>query len=143
MLSRQVELQVHADEIQDAGTVGAARWQVEFVVRDSGIGITADQLEQVFEPFSQADNSITRRFGGTGLGLTISRRLARAMQGDLTVNSALGIGSVFCLRVPMAQAREQDLPGMVAGPVPGRARVSGPLRLLLVEDDHSLGEAVT
>jgi two-component system, sensor histidine kinase len=131
----QIELQVHADALQDAGTVGPARWQVEFVVRDSGIGITADQLEQVFEPFTQADNSITRRFGGTGLGLTISRRLARAMQGDLTVNSALGIGSVFCLRVPMAQAREQDLPGMVAGPVPGRARVSGPLRLLLVEDN--------
>ena len=131
----QVELQVHADALQEAGTVGAARWQVEFVVRDSGIGITADQLEQVFEPFSQADNSITRRFGGTGLGLTISRRLARAMQGDLTMNSALGIGSVFCLRVPLAQASEQDLPGMVAGPVPGRARVSRPLRLLLVEDN--------
>ena len=131
----QVELQVHADAFQDAGTVGAAQWQVEFVVRDSGIGIAADQLQKVFEPFSQADNSITRRFGGTGLGLTISRKLARTMQGDLTVNSALGIGSAFCLRLRLPQAREQDLPGMVPAPVPGRARVSGPLRLLLVEDN--------
>lgn len=131
----QIELQVHADDFHDADEPQTACYQVEFVVRDSGMGIAADKLHEVFEPFSQADNSITRRFGGTGLGLTISRRLARAMQGDLTLNSALGIGSVFCLRVPLAQAREQDLPGMVAGSPPRRTQQVQALRLLLVEDN--------
>jgi CheY-like chemotaxis protein/HPt (histidine-containing phosphotransfer) domain-containing protein/anti-sigma regulatory factor (Ser/Thr protein kinase) len=64
-------------------------------VHDSGIGIPADKLESIFEPFTQAESSTTRRFGGTGLGLTISRNFARALGGDITVTSELGKGSVF------------------------------------------------
>ena len=64
-------------------------------VHDSGIGMAADRLESMFEPFVQADASITRRFGGTGLGLTISRKFARAMGGDLKAASQLGVGSVM------------------------------------------------
>ena len=64
-------------------------------VQDTGVGIPADKLESVFEPFTQAESSTTRRFGGTGLGLTISRRFARAMGGDITVSSVLGQGSTF------------------------------------------------
>jgi PAS domain S-box-containing protein len=64
-------------------------------VHDSGIGIPPDKRESIFEPFTQAESSTTRRFGGTGLGLTISRNFARALGGDITVTSQLGKGSVF------------------------------------------------
>jgi PAS domain S-box-containing protein len=64
-------------------------------VQDSGIGIAADKLESVFEPFVQAEASTTRRFGGTGLGLTISRGFARAMGGDISARSVLGQGTTF------------------------------------------------
>jgi len=66
-------------------------------VHDSGIGIDPDRLESMFEPFVQADASITRRFGGTGLGLAISRKFARAMGGDIKAASQLGVGSVMTL----------------------------------------------
>ncbi|HET6786387.1 MAG TPA: ATP-binding protein, partial [Aquabacterium sp.] len=64
-------------------------------VSDTGVGIPADKFTSVFEPFVQAESSTNRRFGGTGLGLTISRRFARAMGGDITVTSELGRGSTF------------------------------------------------
>lgn len=72
---------------------------LEFEVRDSGIGMTAGQIEKVFLPFSQAEPGTTRRFGGTGLGLTISRHLCGLMGGTLEARSALGSGSVFTARI--------------------------------------------
>ena len=69
-------------------------------VIDSGIGISAEGLARIFDPFSQADNSITRRFGGTGLGLSISRRLAEALGGSLSVTSQEGQGSTFRVAIP-------------------------------------------
>jgi PAS domain S-box-containing protein len=74
-------------------------------VRDTGIGMTPDQLESVFAPFVQADSGATRTRGGTGLGLTISRRLARLMGGDLTVESEAGEGSCFTLWLPGEAAK--------------------------------------
>lgn len=73
-----------------------------FLVRDSGIGIPADKQNAIFEAFSQADNSTTRRYGGTGLGLTISARLVAAMGGELTVSSEPGKGSEFSFVLPLA-----------------------------------------
>ena len=74
---------------------------VQFSVRDSGVGIAPDKLDDIFKNFTQADGSTTREFGGTGLGLTISRKLAQLMGGDLEVISTLGKGSVFTFVLPM------------------------------------------
>ena len=76
-----------------------------FAVNDTGIGIPEDKLEHVFEEFSQADSSTTRDYGGTGLGLTISRRFCQMLGGDMTVSSELGVGSTFTIRLPA------ELPG--------------------------------
>ncbi|WP_292083011.1 MULTISPECIES: ATP-binding protein [unclassified Brevundimonas] len=71
----------------------------EFSVADSGSGISREDLERLFQPFTQVDNSSTRKFGGTGLGLTIARRMAQIMGGDITVSSRLGEGSTFTLSI--------------------------------------------
>lgn len=70
-----------------------------FDVVDTGIGIPTERIEQIFDPFTQADSSVTRHFGGTGLGLAISRRLAQALGGDIRVASELGKGSVFSVTI--------------------------------------------
>ena len=72
-------------------------------VEDTGIGIPADRIHMLFEKFSQADESTTRRFGGTGLGLSICRELARAMGGDISLESVVGAGSTFIFRLPIAR----------------------------------------
>ena len=71
----------------------------EFSVKDSGSGISRDDLERLFQPFTQVDNSSTRKFGGTGLGLTIAQRMAHIMGGDIAVTSRLGEGSTFTLSI--------------------------------------------
>src|SRR5204863_8236465 len=82
------------------------RWQVEVDVRDTGIGIAADRIGRLFQSFTQADASISRRYGGTGLGLAISRRLAEAMDGDLSAESSglPGEGATFHLVVRLDAA---------------------------------------
>ena len=84
-----------------AATPQHGRW-LRFRVRDTGIGVEAAQLERIFEPFVQAESSTVRRFGGTGLGLTICRRLARAMGGDLVAESAgVGHGTTLVFTIPL------------------------------------------
>jgi signal transduction histidine kinase/CheY-like chemotaxis protein len=98
-----------------------------FSVRDTGIGIAAEGQARLFKPFSQVDDSHTRRFGGTGLGLALSQQLARAMQGSLTVESTPGQGSVFTLRLPCS---ESSLPVEPLAPLPAASSISG-LRLAM------------
>ena len=77
-------------------------------VQDTGIGMTAQQMEGLFEPFRQADSSITRRFGGTGLGLVIARQLAQAMGGETGVHSEPGRGSTFWFTARLQRAPAKD-----------------------------------
>ncbi|MBP8252774.1 MAG: hypothetical protein KAX40_10445 [Herpetosiphon sp.] len=75
--------------------------RVWFTVKDTGIGMTPQQMQRLFQPFVQADSSTTRRFGGSGLGLTIARQLCRLMGGDITVESELSVGTTFSIYVPL------------------------------------------
>ncbi len=113
---------------------------LRFDVSDTGIGMAPDQLTRLFRPFSQADDSTTRRFGGTGLGLTISKRLARLLGGDIRVSSIERRGSTFTLTInpgplvdaPMMQWRAEERPSIAEAPTnPGVALHA---RILLAED---------
>jgi len=88
--------------------------RMRFSVKDTGVGIPTSRLEAVFESFTQSDASTTRKFGGTGLGLTISRQLARLMGGDISVTSRLGLGSEFIVELPIAMAENQPPASAVA-----------------------------
>jgi signal transduction histidine kinase len=88
-----------------ASAIGDGRWTY-LTVEDTGIGIPEDRIESIFQPFTQVESGYTRTHGGTGLGLTISRRLARLMGGDLTVASRQGEGSRFTLWLPAPASRE-------------------------------------
>ena len=102
---------------------------LRLVVIDTGIGMTADEIDRLFVPFNQADVSTTRRFGGTGLGLAICKRLVEMMHGRIDVTSAAGVGTTFEVTVeaPACDAVPQREPHVSAGLRPG-------LRVLLAED---------
>jgi len=102
-------------------------------VRDSGIGIPADSLERMFDAFQQADSSISRRYGGTGLGLPIARTLAERMGGTLRAQSVEGQGSVFTLEIPLALSRQS--PPTLAPRAPGGGNDGEGRNVLLVEDN--------
>ena len=90
-----------AGEIRLTVQYDANLQQLKFMVKDSGIGINTEQMEHIFKPFKQADSSTSRRFGGTGLGLSLSRQLATLLGGQLSVSSEIGQGSIFtfCLNL--------------------------------------------
>jgi signal transduction histidine kinase/CheY-like chemotaxis protein/HPt (histidine-containing phosphotransfer) domain-containing protein len=136
------EVRVHAATVP----LGGGNVRVTIAVSDTGIGLDAEQQARLFRPFTQADSSTTRRYGGTGLGLSIVRRLAQLMNGDITVESASGVGSTFTVSL-ILQAAPADSPlnrllkrgstllADAAEPAEERSRV-------LVVDDHPVNREV-
>jgi PAS domain S-box-containing protein len=108
--------------------------EIHFTVRDTGIGLTGEQMSRLFEVFSQADASTTRKFGGTGLGLAITRRFARLMGGDVVVESAPGEGSAFTVRLP---ARVPEKPAEAAAAPDAAAADAGAEPTATPEPPHS------
>lgn len=115
----------------DAG--GIVRRNVLIAVDDSGIGIPAEMRDLVFKPFTQADGSITRRYGGSGLGLSIVARLVESMHGRIELESEQGVGTRIRLRLPLEVAHH-PLPPVGQAPAPCSDEPRG-ARILLVEDD--------
>ncbi len=107
---------------------------VEFLVKDTGIGIEEVDQAKLFQPFSQADASITRRYGGTGLGLAICGMLARLMGGEISLESRLGVGSTFRLLLPFGLPEtDADAPSDVPPEAP--VQLAAGLRVLIAEDN--------
>ncbi|WWZ68018.1 response regulator [Pseudomonas aeruginosa] len=102
--------------VEDTVRVEATAEGVRISVRDTGIGIAQEALDRIFQPFTQADAGITRQYGGTGLGLALTRKLCEAMQGELTVESTVGLGSLFSVGLPLAPVS----PPLQALPLRGR-----------------------
>lgn len=124
---------------------------LEFTVKDSGIGMQPDQAARLFQPFSQGDNSTTRTFGGSGLGLVLSRRLARALDGDVElVESSPQSGSTFVARIRIEPVQRFDVSSfrLTLPPVEEKTTENtAPIRVLIVEDADEnrllIGEVLT
>ncbi|MGB3147266.1 MAG: ATP-binding protein [Paracoccaceae bacterium] len=134
----------NAIKFTDAGSIalsikvrksGRRQQQIELSVSDEGVGISLEQQHHIFEAFTQSDPSITRRYSGTGLGLAISKGLAEAMGGALTVQSALGKGSVFFLTLPLAAVPRSALTKAKPAAAPQQKSRLANLSVLVVEDD--------
>ena len=125
--------------LEGARSVREGQDWLTFTVRDTGIGMTPEQIGRVFEEFGQADSSTTKRYGGTGLGLAISRRLCQIMNGDISVESAPGSGSSFTVRLPGAAAvtaattrDSSEAVGAIDGGTQGRNQV------LVIDDEDTV-----
>jgi signal transduction histidine kinase/CheY-like chemotaxis protein len=121
--------------------IGPFDWVV-FRIKDTGIGMTPEQVKKLFQAFTQADASTSRKYGGTGLGLVISRRFCQMMGGDVTVTSEYGKGSVFTVRMPL-KVLDKKLPSS-ASPSPNDSitivptgKASEPVATVLVIDDDA------
>jgi signal transduction histidine kinase/CheY-like chemotaxis protein len=118
---------------------------VEIAVKDTGIGMTAEQMDRLFRDFTQADASTTRKYGGTGLGLAISRRFCQMMGGDITVDSRMGGGSTFTIRLPrLVEASTTTVAAQ--DPLPRAQPFASPAEaplVLVVDDDQTMREVTS
>ena len=128
------EVVLKAETVASSAEALSGRIEMRISVRDTGIGISPEQQARLFQAFTQADSSTSRKYGGTGLGLVISRRLAQLMGGDLTLDSTPGIGTTFFFRASFAADAVAEAP---ARPLPAGI-TSRPV--LIVEDTDSSRE---
>ncbi|MHB8636923.1 MAG: hybrid sensor histidine kinase/response regulator [Fimbriimonadaceae bacterium] len=145
LLSNAVKFTHEGSITLDAGReVMDGRDWIVFRVEDSGIGLSPDQIVKLFRDFTQADTSTTRKFGGTGLGLALTRRFCQMLGGDVTVHSVLGKGSVFTIKLPavVSEARPgppRDAPGVASDECGGadgtESPVAGAECVLVIDDD--------
>lgn len=120
-----IKVERHAAGVDDEDAVS-----LRFTVSDTGCGIAGDRVEKLFQPFVQADQSITRKYGGTGLGLAISRQLVEIMGGSIGVSSQHGVGSQFYFEIILQAAGEPELPSAEV-----MERIAG-ARVLIVDDSE-------
>src|SRR5919109_300491 len=118
-------------------TVGEAAW-VAFRVSDTGAGMTPEQMGKLFQAFSQAEASTTRQYGGTGLGLAITRHFCRMMGGDITVESAMGQGSTFTIRLPAEVVDPKAAAAPRAEATTASALPAGAPTVLVIDDDPTV-----
>ncbi len=118
----------------DASLSTADRHELHFAVRDTGVGIPADRLNRLFQPFTQADASITRKYGGTGLGLTISKRFSEMMGGRMWVESEAGEGSTFHFTI-LADPAEAPAGDPSSNATAEAGAAPSDLRILIAEDN--------
>ncbi|HVI64265.1 MAG TPA: GAF domain-containing protein, partial [Bradyrhizobium sp.] len=148
LLSNAIKFTDHGVVRVHAGTLplGGGSTRTTLAVSDTGIGMGAEQLARLFQPFVQADSSTTRQFGGTGLGLSIIQRLAQVMGGDVAVESAPGAGSTFTVKLTLhaapADSPLKTLLRPVARPSARVAARSGAGPRVLVVEDHPVNRDV-
>ncbi|OYY95846.1 MAG: hypothetical protein B7Y41_00740 [Hydrogenophilales bacterium 28-61-23] len=126
----------HEGEIRVSVTwIDAAPNQCLFTISDTGIGMSEETQKRIFQAFSQADGSVSRKYGGTGLGLTICRQLAELMGGDLNLHSAPDQGSTFRLRLPLSKAHAGHLAATTGRPADTDTLRFPGVEVLIVEDN--------
>ena len=140
------DVSVRATALHSKGPVNL----VEIEVSDTGIGIKQESLITIFDKFTQADNSTTRQFGGTGLGLAITKQLVEMMGGEIKVDSSIGFGSTFTVRIPFTEGEVQTKPStekhdfdLLNEHIIDDALICEDVRLLIVEDDEINREVST
>ncbi|MBB1485374.1 hybrid sensor histidine kinase/response regulator [Oceanospirillum sediminis] len=111
-------------------------------VSDNGIGMSEEVISRLFQPFSQADGDITRRFGGSGLGLTITQRLTRMMGGTIHIDSEEGLGSIFSVQIPLLRAEVPDSSVPVSAILPEKSSALAPVTLLCYLGDDASRKAL-
>ncbi len=119
---------------------GGLEWMV-FVVADTGIGMSEEQVERLFKEFSQADSSTTRKYGGTGLGLAISKRFCQMLGGDISVKSKLGQGATFTVKLPAITPK--TLEAQPVAEINAPALAAGASTVLVIDDDASVRDVVS
>ncbi|WP_025897756.1 PAS domain-containing hybrid sensor histidine kinase/response regulator [Sneathiella glossodoripedis] len=122
--------------------VSKARLAYKFTVSDTGLGIAEDKIDSIFEPFNQADNSITRKFGGTGLGLSIVKQLTEFMGGQIAVRSTLDIGSEFSVILPFKISEENITHSSLSGREISTEKTASTCVKVLVAEDNPVNAAI-